>query len=552
MYSSYLIQTKNNNNKSIFKSNINQSFQEDASYEYKNYIYNTHRMTESDLSEKIEKYIDTKEEKLLYKNMIHKIDKDDPPNKLFNFGYSINYYSKYDYLFKFQGNLSKKEFIQKTQKIRTYPLHLKQTLFLSKNLADIRNKDFSFIKINFNEIRKKGNKLYKKKKFHESLETYFEAYSLLNYLQFTGTKSYNNLIQNNMPILDSDIKEVKVFSNILDDESEYNVDDTIVSILLCLSNNFMELRNFNDALNCLNEAHKYDDSNPNVLFRRSQCILYNKESTSEEYKQAIHDINKACNYFYDSKKEPPIIFKQQKKMLQEVIYNKNTFEKNQILKFISDAVAAYLKYNNKESWENYIRKRNIQQDIQFKVLNIMKKKYKMIIMYYIETKNKEKLNLAFEEREQFMEKFMGFEFFYNLNINNMLENVLEYDKNDGNLLTHEIKEMFKLKGFLNFLEYFKNKIADSIFQDGNFNVKIITYAISKINSEKKDKNKDNNESSESYLSQIENVNKNNNTIPDNFSISVTFILLLFSLFFISYQYFLFLSNINLDNPQLFG
>jgi hypothetical protein len=173
-------------------------------------------------------------------------------------------------------------------------------------------------------------------------------------------------------------------------------------------------------------------------------------------------------------------------------------------------------------------------------------------MYYIETKNKEKLNLAFEEREQFMEKFMGFKFFYKLNINNMIENVLEYDKNDENLLTYEIKKMFKLKGFLNFLEYFKNKIADSIFQDGNFNVKIITYAISKINSEKKDKNKDNNESSESYLSQIENVNKNNNTIPDNFSISVTFILLLFSLFFISYQYFLFLSNINLDNPQLFG
>ena len=239
-------------------------------------------------------------------------------------------------------------------------------------------------------------------------------------------------------------------------------------------------------------------------------------------------------------------------MLQEVISNKNIFEKNQIIKFISDAINAYLGYNNKQSWENYIRKTNIQQDLQFKVLNIMKKKYKMIIMYYIETKNKEKLNLAFEERDQFMEKYMGFKFFYKLNIINMLETVLKYEENDSNSLKYKIKELIKLKSFLNFLEYFKNKRADSIFQDGNFNIKIITYAISKINSEKKYKNKDNNESSESYSSQIEKVIKNNNTIPDNFSISVTFILLLFSLFFICYQYFLFLSNFNFDNPQLFG
>ena len=547
MYSNNLgLHTKNSKN--YFKSNMNQSFQEDASYDFQSYVY-SQKMTESELSENLENFFDKEEN---YKNLFNKIDKDDPPNKLFNFHYSINYYSKYDYLFKFQGNLSKKEFIQKTQKIRNYPLHLKQTLFLSKNLSDIRNKDFSFIKINFNEIRKKGNKLYKKKKFHESLETYFEAYSLLNYLQFTGPKSYNNLIQNHMPILDSDIKEINVFSNIVDDESEYNVDDTIVSILLCLSNNFMELSHFNDALNCLNEANNYDDSNPNVLFRRSQCVLYNKNSNSEDYKQAMQDINKACKYFSDRKVEPPIIFKQQKKMLQEVISNKNIFEKNQIIKFISDAINAYLSYNNKQSWENYIRKTNIQQDLQFKVLNIMKKKYKMIIMYYIETKNKEKLNLAFEERDQFMEKYMGFKFFYKLNIINMLETVLKYEENDTNSLKYKIKELIKLKSFLNFLEYFKNKRADSIFQDGNFNIKIITYAISKINSEKKYKNKDNNESSESYSSNIEKVIKNNNTIPDNFSISVTFILLLFSLFFICYQYFLFLSNFNFDNPQLFG
>ena len=153
MYSNNLgLHTKNSKN--FFKSNMNQSFQEDASYDFQSYVY-SQKMTESELSENLENFFD-KEEK--YKNLLHKIDKDDPPNKLFNFHYSINYYSKYDYLFKFQGNLSKKEFIQKTQKIRNYPLHLKQTLFLSKNLSDIRNKDFSFIKINFNEIRKKGNK----------------------------------------------------------------------------------------------------------------------------------------------------------------------------------------------------------------------------------------------------------------------------------------------------------------------------------------------------------------------------------------------------------
>ena len=41
--------------------------------------------------------------------------------------------------------------------------------------------------------------------------------------------------------------------------------------------------------------------------------------------------------------------------------------------------------------------------------------------------------------------------------------------------------------FQNFLEYFKNKKADSIFQEGNFNRNLIKFAINKVNLEIKNK-----------------------------------------------------------------
>lgn len=103
------------------------------------------------------------------------LDKKDPQNKHFNFFYEIPLYGKYDFVFEFKGDMTKKEFVGKTIQIRSYPYHLKYTLFASEKIKEIRQKGFSYASIPFEELKEKGNKMYKKGKFREAIDFYTEV-----------------------------------------------------------------------------------------------------------------------------------------------------------------------------------------------------------------------------------------------------------------------------------------------------------------------------------------------------------------------------------------
>ena len=102
-----------------------------------------------------------------------KIVKNDPPNKEFDLNYEIHMYGPFDYLFELRGNLNKPKYIEKTEKIRNYPKHLKYSLFCNEKIREIRKNDFSMISSLFEEIKKSGNKMYKNKQFRESIDNYF-------------------------------------------------------------------------------------------------------------------------------------------------------------------------------------------------------------------------------------------------------------------------------------------------------------------------------------------------------------------------------------------
>jgi hypothetical protein len=92
--------------------------------------------------------------------------------------------------------------------------------------------------------------------------------------------------------------------------------------------------------------------------------------------------------------------------------------------------------------------------------------------------------------------------------------------------------------FQNFLEYYKNNRADSVFQKGNFNIKLIKDAISKVNNEMKNKKEIESESNSSQSDT--NYNTNKVLFTKNLSIFVFFGLMVSSIIYMFLILFFFL------------
>jgi hypothetical protein len=104
-----------------------------------------------------------------------KIVKKDPVNKHFEPTYEIPYYGPFDFIFELRGGLNKKEFQEKTKKLSTYSRQMKYTLFShnDENLKKVREKEFPIVFFVYDDVKEKGNKLFKKKKYREAVK-YFQ------------------------------------------------------------------------------------------------------------------------------------------------------------------------------------------------------------------------------------------------------------------------------------------------------------------------------------------------------------------------------------------
>lgn len=115
----------------------------------------------------------------------------------------------------------------------------------------------------------------------------------------------------------------------------------------------------------------------------------------------------------------------------------------------------------------------------------MKLKYKVAVKYYNETKNLEQLHFAYKEIENFTENYNKFKWYYKFNFEKIMNYYLKYNEQEPLHLELEIekillKENVERMQFIYFMERYKYKIVDSIFQSGNYNVDLIKYAIEKV------------------------------------------------------------------------
>ena len=141
--------------------------------------------------------------------------KKDPVNKHFDPHYEIPRFGTFDFIFLMRGSLDEEEYLEKTKKIRSFPRHMKYTLFYQnqEKLKKAHEIEFPRVFFAYDDIKEKGNRLFKRKKFREAIEHYTYAYGLLKWIEFKDKKRQEEFLKKPSldAILDEDIEEKHVF-----------------------------------------------------------------------------------------------------------------------------------------------------------------------------------------------------------------------------------------------------------------------------------------------------------------------------------------------------
>jgi len=213
---------------------------------------------------------------------------------------------------------SEEEFFLKTEKLRRIPRHKKYTLFNQRDekLQKIHEKEFPVVFFAYDDIKEKGNRLFKRGKFREAIQHFSYAYGLLRWIEFKDKKRGQEIITKPSldPILDDDIDEKIVYmDDVKVEEDSYQA--CVVYLLKNLGYAYMELRHFSEAIDCFDEALEVaGDRVPDLYFRKSQARTYNKYSKEEDYELAKVDIQKAIEL-----KKDEIIFTEHLEILNKIV-----------------------------------------------------------------------------------------------------------------------------------------------------------------------------------------------------------------------------------------
>ena len=413
-----------------------------------------------------------------------------PEIKEFKLYYEIPFHGKYDFVFLLRGNMEKTDWTKKTSKIRTFPRHLKNTLFYQDNdkFKKIHLLNLKKIYQIYSKIKNGGLILYNNRKFRECLEQFNYAYGLFKWIEFKDKNiKLNEVIKkNNFTILDSDIDEKRIIINSNNNKLEEMYKACLIYILEIMAYCNIELRLFSHAIECLEECAILAQNNfPDVYLRCAQARIYNKKSTDEELKLAEKDINKAINIVNKNNNKNKIdrgIYYRTKNKLNQII--KKRLETK--VKYIKALLKRNLNLKNKNknlnnSNDNVLYIKIDDNKRQYKILKEIKKKYVLAFKFFTETKNYIQLDLTYKEYESFYDIYNKFKFFYKFNPSKMNEKILHHlNENEKNILFDVNNKTL--------IEKNKKNICEYIFSNSNYNKELYKYAVDKILEEEKTQN----------------------------------------------------------------
>jgi hypothetical protein len=175
----------------------------------------------------------------------------------------------------------------------------------------------------------------------------------------------------------------------------------------------------------------------------------------------------------------------------------------------------------------------------------MKLKYKVAVKYYNETKNHEQLEFAYKEIENFTETYSNFKWYYKFNFEK-IKNCYEGRKyNKDNLdLDCEIQQVLFSENisriqFFSFMERYKYKIVDAIFQSGNYNVDLVKYAIENVIDKEKTELDINSILKNEKFNPGKHTARSQNELS-NYSMVFSFSMVIFSIILIFVHYYMFM------------
>ena len=358
-----------------------------------------------------------------------------PEIKEFKLYYEIPFHGKYDFVFLLRGNMEKTDWTKKTSKIRTFPRHLKNTLFYQDNdkFKKIHLLNLKKIYQIYSKIKNGGLILYNNRKFRECLEQFNYAYGLFKWIEFKDKNiKLNEVIKkNNFTILDSDIDEKRIIINSNNNKLEEMYKACLIYILEIMAYCNIELRLFSHAIECLEECAILAQNNfPDVYLRCAQARIYNKKSTDEELKLAEKDINNAINMVNKNNN---------KNKIDTGIYYRTKNKLNQIVKKRLETKVKYIKVLLKRNLNLKNKKKNLNNSNdnvlyikindnkrQYKILKEIKKKYVLAFKFFTETKNYIQLDLTYKEYESFYDIYNKFKFFYKFDSSSINDTIISH------------------------------------------------------------------------------------------------------------------------------
>jgi tetratricopeptide (TPR) repeat protein len=248
-------------------------------------------------------------------------------NAKFEFGWNCHYKSRWDFILNHRGRLTTRRFMSERKLFNRLPYAMKHTLFHPDDLKKLRDKPFSGLFFNFDKYKEEANKHYKEGEYFEAIDLYEQILSVFKWVEFEDKEKNEDFFKAMKldPLLDKDIKVTE--KDLEDDECEIEMrTNLVVTLLMSIGYSFMKMFYFDEAYKCFSYAIELAPIASDAYLRRSQAIMYNKESTIDELKLAVEDVNKAIE------KRPKDKFYQQHKtelnaVIQATLTKKITFIK---------------------------------------------------------------------------------------------------------------------------------------------------------------------------------------------------------------------------------
>ena len=405
-------------------------------------------------------------------------------SKKFEYHYEINIpESVFD--FRFNALNYSKENYEKAKWLREMPKHLRNTLMIqNQKITSIREKEYSVIFLTCEEIKQKAHQLYNEKQYEKALGIYNIIYGILKWLSFKDKEKGEKFLKKfdfskDSGIIDDDIelRRINTDPNYSYEEGSYKT--YVINILKGLAYCYMNLRHYSEAEKCMDEALGYSKaSKPDILLRRAQSIMYNKFSPVEKLEKALNDLKEA-----QSLKKNDKMIDDHLTELMSLINEKKYRKVGNIKKLLDEVVYAY----------NVIKKKNLNvndhiyqnyDDIHFeyKVVKEMIDTYFSSVKFFQDTKNEKELKRIMNEYDKFFDFYFPYNFYYNLNLSKLKENVLNlFPDNDKETINMCINDPIMILLFKDF----RLKKCQDLYDNMDWNMTFWKFCFKTVNEREK-------------------------------------------------------------------